>query len=513
MVIQLYIIQQRPMLKNKTKRSCLVLIVILASLISSLNAYAKDATFGDFLTSYFDHIGSDIPGSYKYIQLYFKNLNPSTDLYTNLQKAVYLDMIQNKAISIEPTQPISYDMIATVVQKHFGDQVKITGSGTVSDEDLIKIIEWLPSYKQYYCGNKQYISIDLWDYTITKDKKFPIFNDVYEKLKKEYIYSDKLGPNQLMYWALKGMIESTEDPYTVFFPPQESEEFYGMFDQSYEWIGALIEKTDEWIQIISPFEWSPAEKAGLKPGDIIISVDGTSVIDMSDKDAVKLIKGPANSSVTLIIKRDTETITYKIRRESINLEHIKTKNLDLKNYYIDIDVFADDIVGKMANAIQEYNKSTATKLIIDLRNNPWWLLDVANELLWFFLPDDSNTFTIKSNNDITPYKAPQQSVKVKKSTIVLLVNEGSASASEILAQVLRDNWLAILVWKQTFWKWSGQTVYDYTAGESFKLTNFKRYSTKTMESIDKVGLKPDFEVEQSVEDTMSDKQLEYAKSL
>ncbi len=480
---------------------------------SSINAYAKDISFGDFLTSYFDHIGNDIPESYQYVQLYFKGVETDSDLYMNLQKAVYLDMVKNKAIKIEPSMPITYDMIETIIHKHFGDQIEINGSGTVSDKDLSKIIDWLPSYKQYYCGNKQYISIDLWEYTITKDKKFPILNDVYDKLKKEYIYNDQIGPNQLLYWALKGMIESTEDPYTVFFPPQESKEFYGSFDQSYEGIGALIEKTDEWIQIVSPFEWSPAEKAGLKPWDIIISVDGISVVEMSDKDAVRLIKGPANSSVVLVIKRDTQTLTFKIKRESINLEHIKGKNIDLQNYYVDIDVFADDIVAKMSKIVQDYNNSTASKLIIDLRNNPWWLLDVANELLGFFLPDNSESFTIRGNNGDTTYKTPKQDVKVKKSTIIVLVNEWSASASEILAQVLRDYWLWTLVWTKTFGKWSWQTVYDYTAGESFKLTNFKRYSTKTMQSIDKIGLKPDHEVVQNEGDVSTDEQLEYAKSL
>jgi len=91
---------------------------------------------------------------------------------------------------------------------------------------------------------------------------------------------------------------------------------------------------------------------------------------MSDKDAVRLIKGPANSSVVLVIKRDTQTLTFKIKRESINLEHIKGKNIDLQNYYVDIDVFADDIVAKMSKIVQDYNNSTASKLIIDLRNNP-----------------------------------------------------------------------------------------------------------------------------------------------
>ncbi len=318
-------------------------------------------------------------------------------------------------------------------------------------------------------------------------------------------------PGELTYWAANGVIDRLGDKYTMLLPPRVAEDFRIDMESSFEGIGALVEPTNEekrtGVRIVHPFENSPAEKAGLRAGDEIIAVDGTDVTDMLLDEAVTLIRGPAGSQVVLTIKRDNEEpFDVTITRARVDIPVIESKMLEDNIFYVKLYEFSDPSKDKMEAALKEGLKEGAKAIVFDLRGNPGGRLDRAIQIASMFIKD--GVIVKETGQRNMDHMATGDLIVPEDIPVVVLVDGGSASASEIVAGALQDYKRAILIGEQTFGKGSVQTLFDLKDGSMLRVTSARWY-TPNNRQINGVGLRPDLVVSPSL-DTNEDLQLDAA---
>ncbi len=318
-------------------------------------------------------------------------------------------------------------------------------------------------------------------------------------------------PDQIVYWAANGVINRLGDRYTMLLPPKVAEDFRMDMKSSFEGIGALVEPTDDekrtGVRIVHPFEGAPADKAGLRKGDEIIAVDGKDVTNMLLDEAVGLIRGPAGSQVTLTIKRDDqEPFDVTITRARVEIPVIESKMLEDDIFYIKLNEFSDPSGDKMEAALKQGLKDGAKAIIFDLRGNPGGRLDMAIRIASMFIKDGVIVKeTGKRNMD---HEATGDLIVPEDIPVVVLVDGGSASASEIVAGALQDYGRALLIGEQTFGKGSVQTLFDLSDGSMLRVTSAHWYTPKGRQ-INGQGLRPDLVVSPSL-DAKEDLQLQAA---
>jgi len=218
------------------------------------------------LTAYFSSIGEDIPDSYQYIDVNITDVTPGTPLHIALQKAIYMNFIKNIDAPINHQHLVTQGMIARIIKDHFTIDVAHEPKEGASIEFIKDVLSDLPSYKQQWCQAKIILpTINIPDYAIVQQRQFRILNDVYTRLTTQHINASGMDTSQLLYSAIKGMVDSVDDEYASFMVPQEFSDYYEINQAGkYQGIGAHIEKVDEGIKIVSPLDGSPALKAGLK---------------------------------------------------------------------------------------------------------------------------------------------------------------------------------------------------------------------------------------------------------
>ncbi len=318
-------------------------------------------------------------------------------------------------------------------------------------------------------------------------------------------------PKEITYWAANGVIDRLGDRYTMLLPPKVAEDFRIDMQSSFEGIGALVEPVDKdkrtGVRIVHPFENSPAQKAGLKPGDEIIAVDGQDVTNMLLDEAVGLIRGPAGSQVVLTVKRDgQEPFDVTITRAKVEIPVIESKMLDDHIFYVKLYEFSDPSKDKMEAALKQGLKDGAKAIIFDLRGNPGGRLDRAIQIASMFIKD--GVIVKETGQRNIEHKATGDLIVPEDIPVVVLVDGGSASASEIVAGALQDYKRAILIGEQTFGKGSVQTLFDLKDGSMLRITSAHWYTPKGRQ-INGVGLRPDLVVSPSL-DTNEDLQLDAA---
>lgn len=358
----------------------------------------------------------------------------------------------------------------------------------------------------YFLGKEKNkcLLFNLWDMSLLQEAYF--------KLKDSFINESNLNNQQMLYGAISGMVSSLHDPYTQFFDPEKSQTFLQDTQGEFGGVGIEVGVKKGLITIIAPLENTPAQRIGLKPGDIILKVNGKFVSDLMLDEVINLIRGPEGTSVTLTIFREgwDEPRDFTIVREKIIVPTISFKILkspkDESIFYLRILQFNENTVSRFKELVPQILKMKEKKIILDLRSNPGGFLESAKEIAGYFLKkNDIILIEEQRNKKQIIHRTNKQGI-LSDYKIIVLVDEGTASAAEILAASLRDNRGDLLLGQKTFGKGSVQTIIFLSDGSMLKVT-FAHWLTPKGEQISDNGLKPDIEVKNENE---KDIQLEEA---
>jgi carboxyl-terminal processing protease len=350
---------------------------------------------------------------------------------------------------------------------------------------------------------------------------FSLFWKVWEILKDKYVDKSKLDARELFYGAIDGMLAATKDPYTTFFSPKEKQEFDEDISGKFEGIGAEMAMRDDVLTIVAPLEGTPAERAGLLAGDKIVKIDDVVSSNYSLDEAVKKIRGEKGTQVKLTIFREgeEETRDIMVTRDVILVKSVRFEMKEGSIAYIRVSRFGDDTEKEFQSAVKETTNKKAAGVILDLRNNPGGFLDTAIEMASLALPL-GKTVVIEEDSEGKRKEMKSRGGDVLSGIpMVVLINQGSASASEILAGALRENRDNVrLVGKKSFGKGSVQELISVTSDTAVKIT-VARWLTPHGNQIHNVGIAPDIEVGITADDINNkrdpqlDKAVETIKSL
>jgi len=341
-----------------------------------------------------------------------------------------------------------------------------------------------------------------------------LFWTVWGLVEKQYVDQDAIDRQKMIYGSIKGMVSSLGDPYSVFMNPEETTEFTKDLDSELDGIGAQLSIENENLVVVTPLKGSPAEKAGIKPGDIIYKIGDKMASDLTLFDAIKTIRGEIGTPITLsIIRKGVEkSFDVTIIRAKIDVESVTKKVLDNGIIYLSINQFSDKTSDEFGNAIDDLILKEPKGLIIDLRYNGGGYLDIAVQILSYLLDTDLPAVSIHERN-----KADDETIrteggkKLLNIPLVVLVNEGSASASEIVAGAVQDHKRGIIMGTQSFGKGTVQEVEYLKDGSSLRLT-IAKWLTSNGRVIQKVGITPNIVVENYEDDVKNgvDRQLDEA---
>lgn len=320
------------------------------------------------------------------------------------------------------------------------------------------------------------------------------FSEVLSIIQKNYV--EEVKPKDLIYGAIKGMVADL-DPHSSFMTPEEYKEMQVDTKGEFGGLGIQIGVKDRALTVIAPIEDTPAYKAGIKAGDKIIKIDGAPTSDMTLTQAVDKMRGAKGSPVTITVMREgfAKPKDFTIIRDIITIKSVKSKILDNEIGYVRISQFQEKTDADLEKALKEFDDKKVKSIILDLRNDPGGLLNMAVDVAGEFLPTGKLVVYIKGRNgDKDQFFTNQSSPRVNV-PMVVLVNGGSASASEIVAGCLQDWGRAVIMGTTTFGKGSVQTVIGLSDGSGLRLTTAKYYTPKGR-SIQNTGIKPDIEVKQ-----------------
>ncbi len=346
--------------------------------------------------------------------------------------------------------------------------------------------------------------------TVTGDIDMAKFWRAWQYLESDFVQTHASGtvptPEERLEGAIAGLTASYGDPYTVYFPKQEAQLFNDDVKGSFSGVGMEIDNNTEGeLVVVSPLKGSPAERAGILSGDRVVAVDSTSTVSMRSEDAIKIIRGEKGTMVKLtIIRKGVDTpLVIEIIRDTINLPIINAFKRPDGIFVIELYSFSANSTGMFRDALRQFVQSGSHKLILDVRGNPGGYLDAAVNMASYFLPVGEAVVT-------EDYKGKQENVvhrsfgynafaNDKYFRMVVLTDQGSASASEILAGALQQHNIAKILGTRTFGKGSVQEVLDLGDGSEIKIT-VARWLTPNGTSISDGGLTPDIEVKRTPED-------------
>lgn len=334
-----------------------------------------------------------------------------------------------------------------------------------------------------------------------------LFQEVFTTLQQNFVDQEKVTTKNLMYGAIKGMLEATGDPFTFFLDEKLNKEFTEEMSGKFGGVGMTISPSEDnnWIMVISPIEDGPAEKLGILPGDIIAEIDGQSAKGKTPDEVASLLRGKPGTKIKVGIRRSgvKDLVNFDITRAIINIKSIKYKMLEDSIGYIRVSTFGDETEKDFKNALIDLKKQGVKKLVLDMRNNPGGRLDTAIKMADYVLSGGKIVYVRGRNKkqDEDIYASAKDDI-LPDVPITLLVNKYSASASEVFAGALQDNSRAKIIGEQTFGKFSVQYILplDKKDKTAFKLT-IAHYYTPNGRRLHGEGIPPDYLVE---EDKLSD---------
>ena len=347
-------------------------------------------------------------------------------------------------------------------------------------------------------------------------KKIDLFGEVLEKINREYI--DEINQSESMDSAINGLLQSL-DPYSSYMSPEILEEMQTETSGEFGGLGIEVSMEAGVVKVISPIDDTPASKAGLKAGDYIVKINDTQVQGKSLSEAVDLMRGPVGSSIELTVRRrgEKKALTFNITREIIEIQSVKSELLEENIGYIRLTSFNENSSDQIEKQIKKLKKDkNLNSFILDLRNNPGGLLSQAIKISDFFLENGEIVSTkSRKKSENRKWFAKKGDITDGK-TLLVLINYGSASASEIVAGALKDHKRAIIVGENSFGKGSVQSIIPLKNRGAIRLTVAKYY-LPSGKSISEVGVRPDIEVNEEGDDfrikTDTDNQLNYAIKL
>ena len=447
-----------------------------------------------FLANFYDW---QIPESYKYIRVGFKDVSRWSELESSLQKLIYLNLIENPKRILNKDEELAAWWFFRLCEKVLW--IKIEDAETKQEllwrnanKNDIQIVADFIGQKEIHLPSK----------STDRDvkTKLTIMQDVYETLMNGHYNKNNFDEWEIIDSAINGLTQWTGDKYTVYFPPYESESFQDGLSGDYEWIWAYVDMEKPGaVRIVSPIPWSPSEKAGIKGWDLVIKVDGRQIEeDNSLTEVITWIKWPAGTPVVLTVDRNGKIFDITVTRERIIINDIESEKLNTTTYYMQIKSFWEHVAADFKASLQEIKKEdNINKIIIDLRNNWGWYLTEVAEILSYFVEKGETTAVVKyAQRDKTFISRGYEDVDFSDYKIIILQNSWTASASEIMIGTLKDYYPNLeLIWENTFWKWSVQVMRSYRDGSLLKYTIAKWFTWKTQTGIDGVWIAPTIQLE------------------
>ena len=347
-------------------------------------------------------------------------------------------------------------------------------------------------------------------------KKIDLFSEVLDKINKEYV--DEVNQSDAMDAAINGVLQSL-DPYSAYMSPNSFKNMQTETSGEFGGLGIEVSMEAGVVKVISPIDNSPAEEVGVKAGDYIVKIDDIQVQGKTLSEAVELMRGPVGSDIEITVRRrgERKALIFTITREVIQVASVKSEIKDDKTAYIRLTSFNENSSKQIKNKIKEFKKNKEIKnYILDLRNNPGGLLSQAIKISDYFL-ENGEIVSTKSKRKYENRKwFAKKGDIINGETMVILINYGSASASEIVAGALQDHKRAILVGESTYGKGSVQSIIPLDNEGAIRLT-VSKYFLPSGKSISRVGVNPDIVIAESSDEfrinTDTDNQLEYALKL
>ena len=347
-------------------------------------------------------------------------------------------------------------------------------------------------------------------------EKIDLFSEVLNKIDKEYVES--VNQSDAMDAAINGVLQSL-DPYSAYMSPEVFNDMQTETSGKFGGLGIEVGMEHGVVKVISPIDNSPASRVGVKAGDYIVKINDIQVQGKSLTEAVEIMRGPVGSDIKITVRRRgvKKAIIFKITREIIKIQSVKSKYIDKSVGYLRLTSFNENSGDQIKDKIKEFNKKKDIKgYILDLRNNPGGLLSQAIKISDFFLENGEIVSTKGRKISENRRWFAKKGDLTKGKTLIVLINEGSASASEIVAGALKDHKRAILVGENSYGKGSVQSIIPLKNKGAIRLT-ISKYYLPSGKSISEVGVTPDIEVEESsdafVINTDTDNQLNFAVTL
>ena len=345
--------------------------------------------------------------------------------------------------------------------------------------------------------------------------KIDLFGEVLDKINKEYV--EEVNQSDAMDAAINGILQSL-DPYSTYMAPEIFKEMETETSGKFGGLGIEVSMEFGVVKIITPMDNSPAEREGVKAGDYIVKINGTQVQGKTLSEAVELMRGPVGSKLEITIRRKgvKKALVFEITREIIEVKSVKSKIINDSVGYVRLTAFNENSSGQVRDKIKKFKKNKINKYVLDLRNNPGGLLSQAIKISDFFL-DNGEIVSTKSrkSSENRKYFAKKGDL-INGETLIVLINYGSASASEIVAGALKDHKRAIIIGENSYGKGSVQSIIPLKNKGAIRLT-ISKYYLPSGKSISGTGITPDIEVfENSDEfriDTETDNQLDFAVTL
>ena len=347
-------------------------------------------------------------------------------------------------------------------------------------------------------------------------KKIDLFSEVLDKINKEYV--DDVNQSEAMDAAINGVLQSL-DPYSAYMSPESFENMQTETSGEFGGLGIEVGMEHGVIKVISPIDNSPASKVGVKAGDYIVKIDDIQVQGKSLTEAVELMRGKVGTDIEITVRRrgEKKALTFIITRDIIKVASVKSRIIDGKTGYLRLTSFNENSSDQIKDKIKEFNKNeNIENYILDLRNNPGGLLSQAIKISDFFLNHGEIVSTKSKRKHENRKWFAKKGDMLNANTLIVLINYGSASASEIVAGALQDHKRAILVGESTYGKGSVQSIIPLKNDGAIRLT-VSKYYLPSGKSISDVGVTPDIEVSENTDEfklnTKTDNQLNYALKL